>query len=731
MGHWMSSREFASLYNCGYEALKKACIRADQAGKKICKISNHILHFNYSQGIGRGGKVLRIWSEPFASEAEALEFSLTHTFEGALDQRQLSEVKQVYTEVLDQPLNAQAFTPSSDSIHLGNTQINNASDDRKPDDGVSALSLEPREALAPTLFSLSSAKHQAIALEKQSIIKEWERHRARGINAKDFITLTNAKGEYSLTLSENKLYAWQRAYKANGLDGLVESRGKKNGSSKIKDLNLEELTNKLILASRGRVNVSSIHRMLHIYLDSLGKIDLVDFLAKRDELISYSVLERYVKQYLKTHPLQAKIIARGEDAAVGNFHPALGQSNWAVSSINQIVEIDATSLDAIIDVSEIATMLGLEVSDLREWQRRFVLISLVDTYSGVCSFHISDTENSLGVSRAIAKYISTYGIPKKIKSDNGSAFVSKYIKEVLGRLGIDHSNTRAYAGWCKPYVERNFARLQNHLLEWVKGYIGHSVSQRQAIEFFFSRAQRRLRRGQKSNQTDLHTLQEMGAMIDDYAQGIMNNAYLERLGCTPCEAYNARSHEATRLHEYELASKLSPLEKRAVNKKGIAYGGLWYACPALYAHTQVYVALNINNAREIFVYDTNYQFIDVALNLDSEEITAEMAKSAQKIFNKELKSVKAKMQEARETIQTQTQQILKKRMKSMPKTLLPALQTINDANLKSAKAISEAQSQTTLNQLKEAQKITKENKECKKKDVSWEAAMKKKKISGA
>ncbi|MCX2717958.1 transposase family protein, partial [Helicobacter sp. MIT 21-1697] len=262
-------------------------------------------------------------------------------------------------------------------------------------------------------------------------------------------------------------------------------------------------------------------------------------------MISYCVLERYVKAYLKSHPIESKIIYRGEDAAVGNFLPALGQSNWAVDSINQIVEIDATSIDAVIDVSEIARNLGLEVADVEKWQKRFVLISLIDTYSGVCSFHISDTENALGVSRAIAKYITTYGKPKCIKSDNGSAFVSKYTKEVLTRLDIKHIKSRAYAGWCKPYVERNFARLQNHLMEWIKGYIGHSVSQRQAIEFFFSRAQRRLKRGQKSNQTNLHTLQELGQMIDTYTHAFMNNAYLERLNATPAEAYNAKVSEAS------------------------------------------------------------------------------------------------------------------------------------------------------------------------------------------
>lgn len=244
------------------------------------------------------------------------------------------------------------------------------------------------------------------------------------------------------------------------------------------------------MASRGRVNVSSIHRLLHAHLASLDRCDMKEFLAKESEVVSYGVLDRYVRSYLQKNPLQKLIIQKGEDGAVSAFLPALGVSNHRVNSINQIVEIDATSIDAIIDTSILARELGLEVQSVEAWQKRFVLIGLIDTYSGVCSFHISDTENSLGVSRAIAKYIMKYGKPKIIKSDNGSAFVSRYIKEVLLRLDIQSERTPAYSGWCKPFVERNFGRLQNHLTEWLKGYIGHSVAQRQAIEFFFSRAQR-------------------------------------------------------------------------------------------------------------------------------------------------------------------------------------------------------------------------------------------------
>lgn len=57
------------------------------------------------------------------------------------------------------------------------------------------------------------------------------------------------------------------------------------------------------------------------------------------------------------------------------------------------------------------------------------------------------------------------------------------------------------------------------------------------------------------------------------------------------------------MNEYELMSRLSPLERRAVGKKGIAYGGLYFYSTKIYEFASVMVAQNINNTSELFVYD--------------------------------------------------------------------------------------------------------------------------------
>ena len=692
---WISSAEFAEKFGLNVKSLQKSCFRAQKIGKKICSLKSNILVLSFTHGKGgKSGQVLRLWDEPFESESAAVEF-LSAENKGLGVDTLAKDNEKLSVDIMDTSPKAQYDKNLGvDTSPKNNENLGADIMDTSPKYDSAAAQQDKRNQYdkvyqGDKINQQTSAKAQNVALEKMSVVKEWERARTK-MSAKDFIASTNAKGDYSLEISENKLYAWQRAYKNGGFNALIDTRGA-NKKSEIENLGLKELVDSLIMASRGRVNVSSIHRLLHAHLASLDKCDMKEFLAKESEVVSYGVLDRYVRSYLRKNPLQKLIIQKGEDGAVSAFLPALGVSNHRVNSINQIVEIDATSLDAIIDTSILARELGLEAQSVEAWQKRFVLIGLIDTYSGVCSFHISDTENSLGVSRAIAKYIMKYGKPKIIKSDNGSAFVSRYIKEVLLRLDIQSERTPAYSGWCKPFVERNFARLQNHLTEWLKGYIGHSVAQRQAIEFFFSRAQRRLKRGQKSNQKDLHTLNEIALKIDEYADSFMNNAYLARIEKTPTQAYNERASEAVAMNEYELMSRLSPLERRAVGKKGIAYGGLYFYSTKIYEFASVMVAQNINNTSELFVYDEKGAFIDIARELDSVKgVSAETAKRAQKAFKQRLKNEKAKMSEARAWVESTTPAILSELAKKMPRTNAPKYKGVNNELLESARLKSEA-----------------------------------------
>lgn len=670
---WVSSREFA-------EKTKKSerTIRHKSSQQKFLTLNAHFYVFFYQKGIGGMGKVLKIWDEPFSSEEEAQSF-----YE--------KEVVGVMENDFSTTSTTITTSPKMRGSEVANSDI--------------------QSQIKPSIYD----KSYLLALEKQSVLQDWERAKQSGVRAKDFIYAINAKGDYSFELSENKLFAWLRAYRDGGFEALRDTRGKnRSGENRIKDLGCEELVISLIKASKGGVNINSMHRALHILLHKEGKFDFEVFNSKKGEAVSYSVLRRYVLEWLKANPMSKKLIERGSDAVTGSFAPAVGEARRG-KTLNEIVEIDGTSLDLIIDAREYAKVLGVSVEG--EWQKRFTLIQLIDTYCKVRSFFICESENKLGVARAIAKYISKFGKPKVIRGDNGKAFTSKDVQACLLNLGITYERTRAYSGWEKPFVEKGFGTLQNHLMEWMKGYIGHSVSQRQAIEFFFNRKERRLAKGHKTHLRDLHLLSELNVILDDYVETVLLNSYDEALACSPLEAFNAESHKAEAIHEYELSAKLLPAMKRSVGKEGVSMDGYKWVHPLMFNYSSVYITQNINNLFQSFVFDPQMNFLGEAIIKDGNDpLIAEVAKSAKREHQKRLRAIKKGVEASRKEIEEGYLEGVKKIKQSAKKLNSPKLKPLNSTMQREVK-LKEAKASGDLERY--AQDQSKRSK----KDLSWEACV--------
>lgn len=525
----------------------------------------------------------------------------------------------------------------------------------------------------PLIATCSEGK-RADALCKRAIVLEWDKAKGK-IDESSFIEYLNTSNKYPIKVSSNKLYDWQRKFKRGGLDALVDSRSN-NKTLKLEELGLSDKCDELIKSSvgKGRINITDIHKMLnyHYITSRIGELSFDEFLAKKDECVSYEIVNRYVNNYLKKNKLLKNLILYGEDGVIGRQMPALGVSNWAARTINEVVEIDASPLDMICNASDICKSIGYEAvnnifsskeefeSYVRQWQKRYTIIALIDTYSGVASFHISDSENSLAIARAVAKYIIRYGKPKTIKGDNGKAFKSEYMSSVLGSLEIRYEAVRAYSGWLKPYVERNFRALQHSFSENLAGYIGHNITERQAIEFFYSKKERRLKKGVKTNIAKLKELSEVQELMDLYAENFLNARYLERLNKTCNEAYNEKINDAVAMDAISLSARLSKKELKHVNKKGVSVGGVNFYNAQMFGYERVTIRENIDNINECFVWDEDDKnFIGVANVLDMDEgVSVEEAKAARKLFSKRLRDIKADASEARDKSQEEFKQMV-------------------------------------------------------------------------
>jgi len=557
------------------------------------------------------------------------------------------------------------------------------------------------EANLPAIATCSDKKRKS-AFEKYDVIKAWEDAKGK-IGEAAFLEYINARKICCVKVTANKLYDWQRKYKRGGLDALVDERDN-NKTLKLEELGLAQLCVELILACKGmgKVDITNIYKSLNYHAIKNSLINFEDFQGKKDEVVSYEVVNRFVNNYLNKNKLVKNIILYGEDGAVGRGLPALGISNYAVNTINEVVEIDGSPLDLICNASDLCDLIGWQnvsaifkdkdefESYVKEWQKRYTIIALIDTYSGVATFHISETENSLAIARAVAKYIVRYGKPKVIKGDNGKAFKSEYMREVLGALEIEYKAVKAYSGWLKPYVERNFRALQHSFSANLAGFIGHNISQRQAIEFFRSKKERRLKRGYKTNLMSLKNLNEVQELMDMYAEKFLNTRYLERLGTTCAAAYSQKVDDAVYMNALSISARLSKRELKHVHKKGVSVDNVWYYNLDMFAHERVFVNQNVNNINECFVWSENNEFIGVASTLDLElGVSAEEARTTQKLFNKRLKETKKQMDEASIAHQAgfeQTVRLVEAKPAALPKPQ-PANNeaAIIDAALKEAK----------------------------------------------
>ena len=820
---WVNSKQAAEILGVNYETIKKATQRAEKSGKKFCSIGCNISHFNYTDGIGRGGKTLQIWIDDdlindknseisqagkvsrvsWENDARARLLNFTDgesdgdiyadtkldargsvdiwsgnggvfgagfANTGARRDQEQTQIKQ--NERINDgyehktagygtdggEYNGIDTRGSGDRASDGCNQRSDASDSSyaKDDERAEArtysrayetngvyecqsdeqrgLWLQSRsesqrgangiavkdEAIEcevveqgglnlsgaggvnlPAIATCSDKKRKA-AFEKYDVIKAWEDAKGK-IGEAAFLEYINARKICCVKVTANKLYDWQRKFKKGGLDALVDERDN-NKTLKLEELGLAQLCVELILACKGmgKVDITNIYKSLNYHAIKNSLINFEDFQGKRDEVVSYEVVNRFVNNFLNKNKLVKNIILYGEDGAVGRSLPALGISNYAVSTINQVVEIDGSPLDLICNASELCNLIGWQnvstvfrdkdefESYVKEWQKRYTIIALIDTYSGVATFHISETENSLAIARAVAKYIVRYGKPKVIKGDNGKAFKSEYMREVLSALEIEYKAVKAYSGWLKPYVERNFRALQHSFSANLAGFIGHNISQRQAIEFFRSKKERRLKRGYKTNLMSLKNLNEVQELMDMYAEKFLNTRYLERLGTTCAAAYSQKVDDAVYMNALSISARLSKRELKHVHKKGVSVDNVWYYNLDMFAHERVFVNQNVNNINECFVWSENNEFIGVASTLDLElGVSAEEARTTQKLFNKRLKETKKQMDEALIAHQAgfeQTVRLVEAKPAALPKPQ-PANNeaAIIDAALKEAK----------------------------------------------
>jgi transposase InsO family protein len=365
--------------------------------------------------------------------------------------------------------------------------------------------------------------------------------------------------ENQASADPDQVRTWRRKLQREGLDGLLDGRGKSGRPNSIEaDPELKTLI------------IAEIGARPHLAIAS-GKDEeeggLQGIIRRRlGRDIPVRTLQRYVAPLRPDrNPLVKALAAPGK---FKNSHKtAIGSYSQDVVRINQRWEMDATRGDVMCVVTG---------PDGKQSERRVALTQVIDIFTRRACFVVSDQPSGAATRATVRKAILAWGIPETIKTDNGKEFSNYDVERMCREAGITLQYSQPFHPWEKPHVERMFGTILHCLFEKLPGYVGHSVADRIEIENKKSfqhkfGVDRRVLFEVELSPADLQ------ARIDAWQTKFYEQALHIELGNAPALVARAHAHEAKLISDERMLDALMMDAKVCTVSKGlIRYKNRYY-----------------------------------------------------------------------------------------------------------------------------------------------------------
>jgi len=359
-------------------------------------------------------------------------------------------------------------------------------------------------------------------------------------------------------VSDTSLYRWETEYRKGGVEAL-EPRYR-NGSVPEMDRHPEvgEYAIGLMLKAPD-VSAIRLHEMVQ-----------AKFGARVPGVSSF---QRYLKDWKQANQEQFQL-AMNPDKYRSKYMPAVGSLSEDVKALNDLWEADATPVDLIF------------VGD----RKRYMLCCLVDVYSDRRMWRLVEHAGARDQVLLLMDAINAWGLPARLKTDNGKDYTAKDVDSALLRLGIEHKLCPPFRGDRKPHVERGFRTFLHDLVPALPGFCGHNVAQAQDIRARQSFADRLFKRS-KDNMDPLETgvtREEFEAFLTTWQRADElrvrgDKSHIE--GKSPRQRVDEWAadplNHVRRIDPTILAYLLLPSLEKTVQKKGIQHLGRWFAAPSV------------------------------------------------------------------------------------------------------------------------------------------------------
>jgi hypothetical protein len=346
------------------------------------------------------------------------------------------------------------------------------------------------------------------------------------------------------------------------------------------------------------------------------------------------------------------------DAYKAKFVPAFGDASAAITELNQVWEFDDTPSDIVLADGQRYTVIGV----IDVWSRRMML-------------QVHRTSTSAGISLLLRRALLTFGVPSVIRTDNGAAYVSRHITEVLRRLEVAHDVLPPFSPEKKPFIERALKTFAYDLVELLPGFVGHNVAGAQAIRARKTFAQRLFGRG---STVELRmTPEDFQRFCDDWCEAYHGRVH-GTLKTTPAlRAAQWPGRVRTIADERALDILLAPLAggdgRRVVTKRGIRVeGGLFIAAElGDYVGETVECRQDPRDAGRIYVFDDTGRFVCIAEDpersgVSRDEIAAAARQHVKAQLAERRQLLRARRREELPTTETIARDIITARIAAAP-----------------------------------------------------------------
>ncbi|RWO83972.1 MAG: integrase [Mesorhizobium sp.] len=259
-----------------------------------------------------------------------------------------------------------------------------------------------------------------------------------------------------------------------------------------------------------------------------------------------------------------------------------------ITEPNQLWQIDASPVDALCT------------------DGRHSIYACIDIATRRSIWLLSRTPRASAVALLIRKAILAWGVPDVVKTDNGSDFVAQDTQRLFASLGIEAETSDAYSPEQKGHVERVIKTFQHDVGPLLPGFVGHSVTDRKAIESRKSFAQRL---GESDAEVFGVTLTgpQLQKHVDDWASTVyQHRPHAGLKNATPFATALASTKEPRKVDERALDLLLMPVAgsdgQRIVTKLGIRIDGYHYMTPTILPGTAVFVRMDPNDAGRAYAF---------------------------------------------------------------------------------------------------------------------------------